>query len=88
MSRRTRARDSVPAEETFEESAPELSDEPTIPTSTGTPRETDTGTFMELTATRNTFLPDGTFVGEGTKVKVGLNYAEKVLKEQNSPFKQ
>lgn len=40
-----------------------------------------------LLATRNTYLPDGTFVSEGKEVVVAPSYAEKVLKEANTPFK-
>lgn len=40
-----------------------------------------------LLATRNTQLPDGTFVSEGKEVVVASSYAEKVLKEVNTPFK-
>lgn len=44
-------------------------------------------TKIVLQATRNTQLPDGTFVGEGKEVVVASSYAEKVLKEANTPFK-
>lgn len=40
-----------------------------------------------LLATRNTQLPDGTFVSEGKEVVVASSYAKKVLKEANTPFK-
>lgn len=57
-----------------------------------TPAETKTATEKEttsvLTATQNTFLPDGTFVEAGEQVTVSAEYAEKVLAELNSPFKK
>lgn len=42
---------------------------------------------VTLLATRNTQLPNGRFVGEGKEVVVASSYADKVLKEANTPFK-
>lgn len=45
-------------------------------------------TKVVLKAKQNTQLPDGTFVGKGKEVEVTSSYAEKVLKEANTPFEQ
>ncbi len=42
---------------------------------------------VELTATKNTFLADGTFVGKGDKIKVSKEYAERIKKEKFNNFK-
>jgi hypothetical protein len=46
-----------------------------------------TANVIELECIKNTFLPDGTFVGVGSHIKVGVDYAEKVIVEKSSPFK-
>jgi len=40
-----------------------------------------------LTATKNTFLADGTFVKQGDKVEVSREYADRVNKEKANNFK-
>lgn len=40
-----------------------------------------------LTATKNTFLADGTFVKQGDKVEVSREYADRVKKEKANNFK-
>lgn len=42
---------------------------------------------VELEATRNTNLPDGTFIAKGQKVEVSAEYAERVRIEGNKSFK-
>lgn len=42
---------------------------------------------VELTALKNTYLADGTFVRKGDKVKVTKEYAERVKKEKANNFK-
>lgn len=49
--------------------------------------DTSKSSKVVLQATRNTQLPNGKFVGEGKEVVVASSYAEKVLKEANTPFK-
>jgi len=40
-----------------------------------------------LTATKNTFLADGTFVKQGDKVELSREYAERLKKERANNFK-
>jgi len=40
-----------------------------------------------LIALQNTQLPDGKFIGKGQSCEVGQDYADRVLKEKNSPFR-
>lgn len=39
-----------------------------------------------LTATKNAFLPDGTFIAKGEKVEVSAEYAEAVRKANDKSF--
>lgn len=42
---------------------------------------------IELTALKNAYLADGTFVSKGDKVEVSEEYAERLKKEKSNNFK-
>jgi hypothetical protein len=41
---------------------------------------------VELICIRNTFLPDGSFVGKDSRILVDSDFAERVFQEQNPSF--
>lgn len=50
------------------------------------PEATETKDKVELIALRNTFLPDGTFVAENSRILVDADYAKRLFEAKDSSF--
>jgi hypothetical protein len=55
-------------------------------TITSNPDVSETKSKVEVVALRNTFLPDGTFVAENSRILVDADYAKRLFEAKDSSF--